>query len=241
MKLSILIPAFNEEKTILQLLEKVERVQLMDGIEKEVIIIDDCSTDKTWALLQGNSNWILLRHKKNRGKGAAIKTGLKKATGDFVIVQDADLEYDPQDYNLILEEILNKKARVVYGSRILKEKKRPKKNLFKGKHPDSYWLAYLGGVFISWFTNLNCGLQLTDEPTCYKCFERKLIQSIKIENDDFAWEPEVTVKIARKGVAIHEVPISYHPRTNQEGKKIGWKDGLKALWTILKYRWFSNG
>jgi glycosyltransferase involved in cell wall biosynthesis len=240
--LSIVIPAYNEGKTIHLILDKVKAVQLINAIQKEVIIVNDCSKDDTeeavkrYMTQNPDLNIQYFKHEVNRGKGGSIKTGIKVATGDVVIVQDADLEYDPEDYNLILPKFINEGYKVVYGSRILKQKQKNNKILFSGKHPDAYPLAYLGGVTVTKFANLLCGLQLTDEPTCYKAFDTKLIQSIEIDNDDFAWEPEITVKLAKLGYKFAEVPISYFPRKVTEGKKIGWKDGVKALFTILKYK-----
>lgn len=244
MRLSIVIPVYNEENLVCELLQKVIDLNLIDGIDKEVIIVDDGSTDQTYQRLETfiaklDSSIIRLhRQSPNQGKGAAIRTGFSNATGDILIVQDADLEYDPDDINDIVRAILDGES-VVYGSRILREKALNRSGIcgwITGKHPHSYVLAYLGGVMITKWTNLLTGAELTDEPTCYKCFKRTALEGIVIESDDFSWEPEVTMKLLRRGHRIAEVPISYHPRKNHEGKKINWKHGVMALWTVWKFR-----
>jgi dolichol-phosphate mannosyltransferase len=244
MLLSIVIPVYNEEHLVCELLQKVIDLKLIAGLEKEILVIDDGSTDRTYEHLerfiykQGLPNLRLLAHEKNQGKGAAIRTGFSHACGDIVIVQDADLEYDPEDINAVVQPILNG-ASIVYGSRILREKALNRSGflgLVTGKHPHSYVLAYLGGVMITQWTNLLSGAKLTDEPTCYKCFTRQVLEGIHIESDDFSWEPEITMKLLKLGHPIDEVPISYHPRKNHEGKKINWKHGVMALWTIWKFR-----
>lgn len=243
MKLSIVIPVFNEAKLVAGLLEKVVAFSMPEGVEKEIIVVDDGSDDGTNEVLRECGTRLpglrLLTHEKNRGKGAAVRTGFEAATGEVVIVQDADLEYDPEDIPRVVSPILSGEEKVVYGSRILMEKATGRSGfvgLMTGKHPHSYVMAYLGGITITHFANLLSGASLTDEPTCYKCFHRSVIDGIKIECDDFSWEPEVTMKILRSGVRIHEVPISYHPRKNDEGKKINWRHGVAALVTIWKYR-----
>jgi len=222
-KLSIIIPVYNEQKTIEQLLNKVRSVEVSDT-EKEIIVVDDGSTDQTLEILKRQKNIKVICHQKNQGKGAAFKTGLKNCLGDIVIIQDADLEYDPQDIKLCVEPILRKETKVVYGSRELNKKNK--------SHSD--WLFFLGGKTVTWFTNLLYKSRLTDEPTCYKCFDARLIKSIDIKGNGFEWEPEITAKILKKGIKIKEVPISYFPR--KEGKKIKYRDGLKAIWTLIKYR-----
>lgn len=245
MLLSIIIPVYNEEQLVCELLQKVLDLQLLDSLEKEIIVIDDGSSDRTYDAIERfveshpASGIRLLRHKRNRGKGAAVRTGFEAAKGDIFIIQDADLEYDPDDINEVVAPILSGEATVVYGSRILREKALGRSGvcgLITGKHPHSYVLAYLGGVAITKWTNFLTGSKLTDEPTCYKCFHRSALQEITIECDDFAWEPEITMKILRKGFPIREVPVSYHPRKLSEGKKINWRDGVKALWTLCRYR-----
>lgn len=245
MLLSIVIPVFNEENLVCELLEKVMALRLTDGITKEIIVVDDGSSDRTHAVIlhflekRPDSGIRLLAHERNRGKGAAVRTGFEAAHGEILIIQDADLEYDPQDIKEVIRPIVQGVCKVVYGSRILREKELGRSGicgLITGKHPHSYVMAYLGGVAISKWTNLLTGARLTDEPTCYKCFHRDALSGIVIESDDFAWEPEITMKILCEGIAIHEVPVDYHPRKLNEGKKINWKDGLKALWTVWKYR-----
>ncbi len=245
MLLSIVIPVYNEERLVCDLLRKVLDLKLSDRLEKEIIVIDDGSSDATHAMIgrfveaHPESPIRLLGHERNRGKGAAVRTGFEAAQGDILIIQDADLEYDPDDINDVVAPILSGEAKVVYGSRILREKELGRSGvcgLITGKHPHSYVLAYLGGVAITKWTNFLTGSKLTDEPTCYKCFHRDALTGIDIESDDFAWEPEVTMKVLRKGFPIREVPVSYHPRKLSEGKKINWRDGVKALWTLWRYR-----
>ena len=222
--LSIVIPCYNEENSILDLVKKV----LGSPVEnKEIIVVDDCSKDNTRAILEKDVKPLvsqIVYHDVNKGKGAALRTGFAHATGDAVIVQDADLEYDPNEYLLVVEKIFNGEAEVVYGSRYLNQKRK----------------GYLANRVANWFlttlSNLFTGEKLTDMETCYKCFKREVIQSIDLKEDRFGFEPEVTAKIAKKGIRIKEVPISYYPRTNEEGKKIGFKDGLRAIYCILKYR-----
>jgi len=240
MKLSILIPAYNESKTIVQLLEKVKSVPLEDkGIEKEIIVIDDCSRDNTPELVRNVKGVTLIKHTKNKGKGGAIKTGIRYATGGIILVQDADLEYDPDEYYSLISPIIEEKAKVVYGSRFLSKKQKRRNKLFLKKHTGSCLMAYLGGRIITAVTNLLFRTNITDEPTCYKVFRSDVIKSIQIRGNRFNWEPEVTAKIAKKGIKIYEVPISYYPRTSKEGKHINWKDGFEAIWTLFKYRFVN--
>lgn len=245
MNLSILIPVYNEETLICELLHKVVALRLDSALDKEIVIVDDGSSDGTadaivrFMELAGGANIRLFRHDLNRGKGAAIRTALQEASGDILIVQDADLEYDPAEIIHVTTPILEGRASVVYGSRILREKALGRSGicgLITGKHPHSYVLAYLGGVAITRWVNFLSGAHLTDEPTCYKCFHRTAIEGLEITRDDFAWEPEITMKILNKGIEIIEVPVSYHPRKMDQGKKINWKDGFKALWIAWKYR-----
>lgn len=230
--LSIIIPVFNEEKTIEEILQKVNGVKL-PKLQKEIIVVDDNSTDKTSEALSGikGIKFKLFRHKNNKGKGAALRTGIKQAKGDFVIFQDADLEYNPEDYNKLLEPILQKKAEVVYGTRLT-------------NYPLKIWghrktvlpLHLIANHFLTFLVNLLYGSHLTDMETCYKMFSRKVLLKLDLVSDKFEIEPEITIKTIKKGYNIFEVPIKTKPRGYSEGKKIGFTDGLKAVWTILKYR-----
>ena len=230
MVLSILIPVFNEENTILKILKKIEEVNLSYlGFEKEVIIVDDGSTDGTGEILENlNQEYKIIYHSKNQGKGAAIRTALQYASGDYTIIQDADLEYDPEDYKKLLGYALKNNAEVVYGSRLLNHN-----NEF------SYTSYYYGGLALNWFTNIICGIKITDESTGYKMFKTGILKSMPLKCEGFEFCPEVTARIARRGIKIYEVPISYTPRHKKEGKKIKWRDGIKALWFLIKYRFFS--
>lgn len=223
MKLSVIIPCFNEAGTIKEIIKRVEAVD----IDKEIIVVDDCSTDNTADIIQSLAPGRVkaVQHEKNIGKGAAIRTGIKKVTGDIIIIQDADLEYDPQDYPALLEPFGDSDVQVVYGSRILRKG-------FK----KSYERYYLGGRVVSIVTNLLYGTNITDEPTCYKLFRTELLKSLDVQAQRFEFCPEVTAKIAKRGIKIVEVPISYEPRSLEEGKKIGWIDGIEAIWTLLRYR-----
>lgn len=221
MKISIIIPVYNEYKYLPTLLEKVKKTQY----NKEIIIVDDCSTDGTWEWLENNCNYAkIVRHEKNEGKGAAIRTGLNLAEGDIIIIQDADLEYDPENYPSLIEPIVEAKANVVYGSRnILKNEKYSK-------------LYYFGVVFLTQITNLLYNSRISDMETGYKVFKKNVIKNIKLKAKKFDFEPEITAKILRKGYKIYEVPITYKPRKREEGKKLGIRDGIIALFTLLKYR-----
>jgi glycosyltransferase involved in cell wall biosynthesis len=242
MLLSIIIPVYNEERLVCELLSKVMALRLADGVAKEIIVVDDGSIDRTVIHVEefiaqlGQTDVCLIKHDRNHGKGAAVKTGMAAARGDLMIIQDADLEYEPEDIREVIGPVLSGETMVCYGSRILKEKALGRAGIcgiLTGKHPDSYFLAYLGGVSVTKWINLLTGSKLTDEPTCYKCFHRNALVGLTIEHDDFAWEPEVTVKLLIRGHRISEVPVSYHPRKRDEGKKINWKDGAKALWVAL--------
>lgn len=229
MKLSLVIPVYNEERTLRRLVEAVESIDL----KKEVILVDDCSEDKTWDIIQSlkesqDVEFVKLRHEKNMGKGAALRTGFARATGDVVIVQDADLEYDPRDIPKVIAPILEGNADVVYGSR------------FMGGAPHRvlyYWHS-VGNHFLTTLSNCFTNLNLTDMETCYKAFRGSVVKDIlpRLRQNRFGFEPEVTSLVARAGLRVYEVGISYAGRTYAEGKKIGWRDGLKAIWCILKYR-----
>ena len=226
MKLSVVIPVYNEANTIAEIVGRVQA----SPIDKEIIIVDDFSTDGTRdelaRLETANENLSVFYHQANRGKGRALRTGFASARGDYVIVQDADLEYDPEDYAKLLNPLEQGKADAVFGSRFSTTQ----------EHRVLYFWHSLGNKFLTLLSNMTTDLNLTDMETCYKVFRRELIQSIVLEEDRFGFEPEVTSKLARSGARIYEVGISYHGRTYEEGKKIGVRDGVRALWCILKYR-----
>lgn len=237
MILSIVVPVYNEEKTIRSLLFAVKKVQLPKEIKKEIIVVNDGSTDKTHDILK-KLNWItLINHRHNQGKGAAMSTGVAVAKGDIIITQDADLEYDPTQYSKLITPILKGKTKIVYGSRFLGSLQKKKNISFLEKtHAASYYLAFLGGRIMTTTTNLMYGTKITDEATGYKVFHREVLDKINIESKRFEFCPELTAKVSRLGYSILEVPIDYQPRTYADGKKINWYDGVIGLVTLLKYR-----
>jgi glycosyltransferase involved in cell wall biosynthesis len=199
------------------------------GVEKEIIVVNDGSSDNSREVLDRYADrFIIIHHSKNQGKGAGVATGYRVATGDYVVVQDADLEYDPNDLRRLIDEAENNNAEVVYGSRRL--------GLSRKKSPKAGWIYYLGGVYLTWLTNLLYRANITDEATCYKMVSKPVLDKISIKATGFEFCPEITAKICRQGVKIHEVPISYIPRSQEEGKKIKFRDGLVAIWTLIKYR-----
>lgn len=236
-KLSIIIPVYNEEATILEILEKVNSVKLVNKIKKEIIIVNDCSSDSTKNIihkfLEKNPELDIkyFEHVVNKGKGAALHTGISRANGECLIIQDADLEYDPHEYNLLLNPILSDFADVVYGSR------------FIGGQPRRVLLIFhsFGNRFLTFMSNIFTGINITDMETCFKLFKTDILKSINLKEKRFGFEPEVTAKISRiKDIRIYEVGISYYGRTYNEGKKIGWKDGVRAIYYILKYNLFTK-
>ncbi|MFO0790171.1 MAG: glycosyltransferase family 2 protein [Pirellulales bacterium] len=231
--LSVVVPVFNEVRTIGRILDAVRAVE----IDKEIIVVDDCSTDgtreKLGALGARDRRLRVLLHERNQGKGAALRTGIAAAQGRFVVVQDADLEYDPRDFERLITPLVRDEADVVYGSRFVSE----------NSHPHPLTLHRFGNQVLTWMSNACTNMSLTDMETCYKMFRRELIQSIPVEENRFGFEPEITAKLSRyregkRSLRILEVPISYRGRSNVEGKKIGWRDGFRAIWCIVKYNLF---
>ena len=225
-KVSILVPVYNEKKSFLTLLKRLECIDF--GLEKEIIIIDDFSTDGTRDLYQNIPHKVLY-HDFNQGKGAALRTGLEAAEGDIIIIQDADLEYNPEDYKHLIDLIKNDKFDVVYGSRFLNRE----------NNKNFLIMSFVANQFLTLLTNLLFGASLTDMETCYKAFKKEFIKNIKINSNRFDFEPEVTAKLLKQNVRFTEIPISYNGRTFYEGKKITWKDGLQAIFTLIKYRFFD--
>ncbi|MFV2073645.1 MAG: glycosyltransferase family 2 protein [Thermoanaerobaculales bacterium] len=239
-RLSVVIPVYNEEGTLEEILDRVARAPLPSPLrEIEMVVVDDCSQDGTWTALE---NWrpptreeggaveiVRRRHSHNRGKGATLRSGFEVATGEILLIQDADLEYDPKDYSTLLSPITSGLAEVVYGSRFL-----------GGPHRVLFFWHFVGNTFLTLMSNIFSGLNLTDMETCYKVFTREVLDGITLRSNRFGFEPEFTAKVSRLGVRIYEVPISYHGRTYEEGKKIGWKDGVSAVWSILRFNLWSR-
>jgi glycosyltransferase involved in cell wall biosynthesis len=225
-KLSVVVPVFNERNTLVEILRRMRAVELPDGIEREIIVVDDGSNDGTRDVLNqvGDSTVRVVMHEANLGKGAALRTGFAHATGDYVLVQDADLEYDPEDWPKLLNPVLRGRARVVYGSR------------FTGERRNMLLLHWMGNRFLSMTTNVLFNTTLSDMETCYKLFDRDLVDHMKLQSNRFDIEAEITAKVLKRGIRIYEVPISYSGREFDEGKKITWRDGFAALWTLVKYR-----
>jgi len=235
-KLSIIIPVFNEEHTVATVIDKVLDVELPNGIEKELIVVNDASFDKSIHVLENYINHTasrlkIINHQHNQGKGGAVHTALLSVTGDYIIIQDADLELDPEDYNVLLEPVLNNKADVVYGSRFLNTSSNINKKT----------LSYIANRFLTRLSNFSFKTHLTDMETCYKLMPAEIVKSFGLKEKRFGFEPEITARLARsRTLKITEVPIKYFARTGHQGKKIGWKDGIHAIWCIVKYGWLKR-
>jgi len=228
MKLSVIIPVFNEKKTIEEIIRRVQAAEV--GLEKEIIVVDDASEDGTRQILENlnHPNVKICFHSKNQGKGAALRTGFSKAKGDIILIQDADLEYDPKDYPVLLESLLNGRADVVYGSRFL-----------GGPHRVFFFWHYVGNKLLTTLSNMFSNLNLSDMETCYKVFKKELLNRITLKSKRFGIEPEITIKFAKLKCKIYEVPISYSGRDYSEGKKIGWKDGVAAIFHVIRFKFFN--
>ncbi len=231
MKLSIIIPVYNEEKTVAGVLKRIGEVKLQNSLQKEIIVVSDGSTDNTNKILSRYKSIKFYKHPKNLGKGAAVRTGIKYATGDLIIIQDADLEYNPDDYSRLLMPILKDKAVVVYGSRLINYPLR-----LWGKKKTLLPIHLVANKFLTFFTNMLYLSNLTDMETGYKLFKKEILGQLSLRSDKFDFEAEVTAKILKSKIPIIEVPIIVKPRTYKEGKKIGWKDGFSAIWALIKYR-----
>jgi len=232
MKLSIIIPVYNEAGTVKQCLKRVLKIKMPEGVRREIVVVDDGSENGSKLKIKNimrrlgdkTENFKFISYPENRGKGYAVRQGLKQAKGDYVLIQDADLEYDPEDYHKLLKPVLKKKAKVVYGSRFL------------GPHKNMFFWNMVANHLLSLVTNILYNTTLSDMEVGYKIFPKKLILGLGLREDRFGFEPEVTAKVLKKGIRIYEVPISYSGREYHEGKKIGWRDGVRALWVLLKYR-----